>query len=62
VYLTIKNKMVEFMLGYLIIATSLSALIGAIFYLIFDQPSGAGIAMLAALVLGGITWKVKNKK
>lgn len=54
--------MVAFMLGYLIIATSLSALIGAIFYLIFDQPSGAGIAMLATLVLGGITWKVKNKK
>lgn len=50
------------MLGYLIIATCLSALIGGAFYLIFDQPSGAGIAMLVALILGGISWKVKNKK
>jgi len=50
------------MLGYLIIATCLSALIGGVFYLILDQPTGAGIAMLIALILGGITWKIKNKK
>jgi len=54
--------MVEFMLGYLIIATSLSALIGGVFYLIYDQPSGAGIAILITLILGGLTWKIKNKK
>jgi len=50
------------MFGYLLIATSLSALIGAVFFLIIGQPTGAGVAFLAGLVLGGIIWQLKHKK
>lgn len=50
------------MLGFLLIATSLSALVGAIFFLIIGQPSGAGVTFLAALIFGGIIWQLKRKK
>jgi len=49
------------MFGYLLLAISISAFGGLLFFLIIGQPSGVGIAAFVVLVIAGVFWQKKKK-
>jgi hypothetical protein len=50
------------MFGYLLIAMSVSAFGGLLFFLILGKPTGVGISALIILLVGGVMWQIKRNK
>ncbi len=50
------------MFGYLLVAISLSAFFGALFFIIMGEPTGVGLMAFIISVVWGIMWQIKRHK